>query len=223
MMISCAARSSTESAKDSEWRVPCGRMGRSVALEEFPGMLDEQRHAQRRAVITRRRPPLLILVRTSVMPSSALASLTAPVQPLGGTSSQQIRAVIGWWAGPRMCVAPGCGCVVDDYLYLWRSLDSRHASRRDRRVRIVYRDVPGEYHGTLVFGVGARDEGIDHIGLSRFVIEMVVDAVSADAGFRSGLLDTMIIASGGKDEGQPGQQDIALSEARAQAGGEADQ
>jgi hypothetical protein len=113
--------------------------------------------------------------------------------------------------------------VVDDYLYLWRSLDSRHASRRDRRVRIVYRDVPGEYHGTLVFGVGARDEGIDHIGLSRFVIEMVVDAVSADAGFRSGLLDTMIIASGGRDEGQPGQQDIALSEARAQAGGEADQ
>jgi hypothetical protein len=33
-------------------------------------------------------------------------------------------------------------------------------------VRIVYRDVPGEYHGTLVFGV-------------------VVDAVSTEADFGS--------------------------------------
>jgi hypothetical protein len=67
-------------------------------------------------------------------------------------------------------------------------------------VRIVHRDVPGEYHGTLVFGVGARDEGIDHIGLSRFVIELVVDAVSTEADFQSGLLDTMIIASGGPED-----------------------
>jgi hypothetical protein len=59
-------------------------------------MLDEQRPAQRRAVITRRRPPLLVLVRTSVGPSSALASLPAPVQPVEGTSSQQTRAAIGW-------------------------------------------------------------------------------------------------------------------------------
>jgi hypothetical protein len=67
-------------------------------------------------------------------------------------------------------------------------------------VRIVYRDVPGEYHGTLVFGVGARDEGIDHIGLSRFVIELVVDAVSTEADLRSGLLDTTIVASGGPED-----------------------
>jgi hypothetical protein len=28
-------------------------------------------------------------------------------RPLEGTPSQQIRAVIGWWARPRMCVVPG--------------------------------------------------------------------------------------------------------------------
>lgn len=63
-------------------------------------------------------------------------------------------------------------------------------------VAVLWQDVPGDYTGRLTFGVGARDENVDQIGLTDLVKQVVLAAASTEADEHSGLLETEIIASG---------------------------
>jgi hypothetical protein len=62
-------------------------------------------------------------------------------------------------------------------------------------VRVVWSDesdgtnARGRYEGTLVFGVGARDEGLDQLGLTQFALALVLDTASTEADHTLGIVD----------------------------------
>jgi hypothetical protein len=73
-------------------------------------------------------------------------------------------------------------------------------------VRVVWSDEPdgtnprGRYEGTLVFGVGARDEGLDQLGLTQFALALVLDTVSTEVDHTLGIVDTAVTATGTPEE-----------------------
>ncbi|WP_144122795.1 hypothetical protein [Catellatospora sichuanensis] len=63
-------------------------------------------------------------------------------------------------------------------------------------VAVTWQDLPGDVKASLVFGVGARDEDVDRIGLNHLVQMLVLEAVSTEADQSTSLLDTAFTASG---------------------------
>ncbi|MBV1854511.1 hypothetical protein [Catellatospora tritici] len=67
-------------------------------------------------------------------------------------------------------------------------------------VAVTWHDYPGDVQASLVFGVGARDEDVDLIGLNHLVQLLVLESVSTEADQRTGVVETSFTASGSAAE-----------------------
>jgi hypothetical protein len=63
-------------------------------------------------------------------------------------------------------------------------------------VRVLWQDLPGEVAGTLAFGVGARDEDIDRLGITDLVAQHLSLNMAREPEVGSWLLETSFTVSG---------------------------
>jgi hypothetical protein len=63
-------------------------------------------------------------------------------------------------------------------------------------VTVLWREAPDAFAGCLVFGVGARDEGIDEIGLTHLTEQLALDPEATELHEFASTMDISISASG---------------------------
>ncbi|WP_203693316.1 hypothetical protein [Catellatospora coxensis] len=63
-------------------------------------------------------------------------------------------------------------------------------------VRVLWQEMPGEFTATLAFGVGARDEDVDQLGITHLVTRHLLLSLLAEPDTTAGLLETSFTLSG---------------------------
>ncbi|WP_212832040.1 hypothetical protein [Catellatospora sp. TT07R-123] len=61
---------------------------------------------------------------------------------------------------------------------------------------VAWQELDGDVRASLVFGAGARDEGVDQVGLNHLVQLLVYESVSTEADQATTVVDTSFTASG---------------------------